>query len=364
VKAEDIIIQMRGTLPFNSDAVSTNLSVISIVPSGSDALVTSVGNHGVSSGQSVVITGADSPIAITTLTRTGVVGAAEFTSAHDYTFGVTLNIIIDGANEANFNGTFVITKVPNRFNVEFTMVDAGAITATGDPQGLNAGSILQGYNGVFSVVSVPTSTTFTYTPIQAKTLDATGTITARTDVRISGAISLERAMDSYTKQAKEDLWLFVVLGDVVASRNRKMTSDFVDNLQRAQQGEGFRQQTAQTFSVFAFIPTSDSIGGRAEGDLAQELFIPVCQSVLFFEFDTLYAEGEENPVQFTSHGFEGYNTAFYVHRYSFEMAADLSFADTVGYSPDVAFRDIAMTTGLTTGDETFTTDMNLDDEPV
>ena len=73
--------------------------------------------------------GSDSPIAITTLTRTGVVGAAEFTSAHDYTFGVTLNIVIDGANEANFNGTFVITKVPNRLNVQFIMVDAGATVA-------------------------------------------------------------------------------------------------------------------------------------------------------------------------------------------------------------------------------------------
>ncbi len=364
MKTEDIIIQMRGTLPLNTDAVSTNLSVTSIVPSGSDALATTASAHGLSVGQSVVITGADSPIAITTLTRTGIVGFAEFSSPHDYTFGVTLNIIIEGANEANFNGTFVITKVPNRLNVQFIMVDAGATVATGSPQGLNGGSFLQGYNGTFSVVSVPTTTTFTYTPLQPKTLDATGTMAARTDVRISGAISLERAISSYTKQDRENIWLFVVIGDVTASRNRKMISDFVDNLQRSQQGDGFRQQTAQTFSIYAFIPASDSIGGRAEGDIAQELFIPICQSVLFFEFNTLYAEGEQNPVQFTSHGFEGYSTAFYIHRYSFEMAADLSFADTVGYDPDVAFRDISITTGLDTGNETFTTDIDLDDEPI
>ena len=364
MKAEDIILQMRGTLPFNTSAVSSNLSITSIVPSGLNALATSATSHGLSSGESIVITGANSPIAITTLTRSGVVGTAVFTDAHDYTLGVTLNIIISGANEANFNGTFVIISVTNRFNVQFTMLDSDATTATGSPLALNASSVFQGYNGIFSVLAVPTTTTFTYTPIEPKTLDASGTIIAKTDVRISGAATLERAVASYTKQATDDLWLFVVIGDVVASRDRKMVSDFVDNLQRSQQGEGFRQQTAQTFAVYAFIPASDSIGGRAEGDLAQELFVPICQSVLFFEFDTLYAEGEQNPVQFTSHGIEGYNSAFYIHRYSFEMAADLSFADTVGYSPDVAFRDIAITTKLTTGEELFTTNIDLDDEPV
>lgn len=364
MRVQDIVLQMRATLPFNTNLISNNLSVTSIVPSGSDALATTATSHGLTIGQSVVITGADSPLAITSLTRSGVVGTAVFSDAHDYTFGVTLNIIIDFANESEFNGTFVITEVSNRFNVEFTMVDTGATTATGSPQGLNAGSFLQSYNGVFSVVSVPSTNTFTYTPINPKTLDATGTIFARTDVRVSGALSLERAQDSYTAQAQQQVWLFVTVGTVSANRSRDIKSDFVDNLQRTQQGSGFRQQTNQAFSVYAFIPTSDSISGRVESDLAQELFIPICKSLLFFEFDSLYAEGKQNSVQFDEHGFEGYNTAFYVHRYSFEMPADLSFGDTVGFSDDVAFRDISLIMGLSTGSELFTTDLDLDDEPV
>ena len=254
MKAQDIILQLGNKLPTIIDDFSTNQTILSIVPSGSDALATTDAAHNLVIGQGVVITGADSPIAITTLTRNGIVGSAEFASDHDYTFntGADLikNVIIDDATEAEFNGTFKILSVPNRRNITFLMDDSGATVATGSPIGLNSGSYFASYNGTFQVVSIPSSDQFIYTPVEPKTLDATGAMSVRHSIRVSGALTVDRALTSYTAQEADDLWLFVVLDDVNASRNRNIVSDAVDNQQRSSQGAGFKQQTIQSATIY------------------------------------------------------------------------------------------------------------------
>ena len=66
----------------------------------------------------------------------------------------------------------------------------------------------------------------------------------------------------------------------------------------------------------------------------------------------------------SGHGFEAYNTAFYVHSYTFEATMQLGASDVYAPGDDVAFRDIGLTMGSDIGSGTFNTDIDLDDDPL
>jgi hypothetical protein len=170
---------------------------------------------------------------------------------------------------------------------------------------------------------------------------------------------VERFVDSYTKENTGDAWACVVLGDSVANKSRRQDIDSTDNIQRTQ---FFNQKFAQAADIFVVFPTTSTIAGRSVRDRCEELLQPICQCILFKEFDSLMTAGLFNPLQFTGAGFEQYKEGvYYVHRYSFEMTVQMQFEDTVGFGDDVAFRDIEMTQNFSTGTETMTTDIDLDE---
>ena len=362
MRAKDFILQLSARLPALVDDFTTSFSVTSLTRSGTTVTATTSVAHGLTVNKSVNIVGAKTPIAITSIDRVGIVATMVTTTDHDITEGAFTQVEISGATEAEFNGTFTLLKEPNRRTITFKVDDSGPTSATGSPLLLNGSSPLQSYNGLKKVTSTPTTITFTY-EVTDSTLftPASGIITAKTNPRISGAATDERALASYTNQANGDAWLYVVLNDSVASKNRSLEIDGTDNIQRTQH---FKQYLSQTVSLYVFLPTSNTISGRKGRDRAEELFRPICQSILFGKFDSLLDSGQYNALMFNEHGFHGYNTAFYIHRYTFEMTLLMSIDDTVGADEDVAFRDIFITQGHDVGTGIITTDIDLDDEPL
>ena len=368
MKASDIVNQLANKLPNFSDSFTNNVSITSLTRVGFTATADTGAAHNLTVSQSAFIRGAESPITISSLTRVSTVGTLITASDHDITFDqfeLTQSVELSGSVESEFNGSFVILSVSNRNTITFTMVDSGATVATGTPLLLNGSSIFQGYNGLFSVVSTPTTTQFTYTLTTTPPLTtATGAIILAASPRISSGISEERCIEAYTKQTtSNDLWAFVILGDVIASKSRLIDSDAVANIQR---GEFFRQQLVQPFSIMVIIPTPDDRAARTARDLAEDIFPLLSKSLTSFKFNSGLTVGAQNPVIFVDHGFAAYNTAFYVHTYSFQQVADLTFDDTIGYDDDVAFRDIDTDIRLDVGtrEDAIKADVNLDDVPL
>lgn len=364
--AADIVAQLAVKLPQYTDKFTDNITVTGISRVGSVATATTSVAHGLTVGAAVNITGAQSPISITSLTRAGTVGTLVTATPHDLTDDMGVDSVeLSGSVEVEFNGTFTILTRPNRNTVTFAMADAGPTVATGSPLLLNGSSFLQGYNGLFSVLSVPTTTTFTYNLTTTPLLtDATGTIFARIKPRISTGVSLERILDAYTAQITDSqYWLFVILGDVTASKSRSIDSDAVDNLQP---GNHWRQQIIQPFTVAVVMPTANEIAASNARDAAEVLFKPICQSLLGVKFDSQLSLAAKNPVIFTDHGTVAYNTAIYVHSYAFQQVADMSFNDTIGHDDSVAFRDIVvdMYLDVGTGADAATATIDLDDVPL
>ncbi len=340
MRASDIISQLAVVLPKLVDDFTTNLDVTSLTRTGTTVTVTTGVDHGLSINKLVNIVGAKTPIVIEAIYRVGIVGTLTTVTDHDMTQGVLTEVEIEGATESELNGTFTIISIPNRTTIKYQIDDSGAIAATGTPLLINGSNVFKSYNGLQQVTAVPTTTTFTY-DISDSTLftPASGTIVAKKQPRISSSVTVERSIDGYTKQLPDNAWLFVVMGDGLAQKNRRIDVDSTDNLQRA---NFFNQRITQTFSLYLFLPASNEIAGRAARDRAEELLQPICQSILFKKVDSLLS-GDDNPVQFNEHGFQDYNTAFYIHRYTFESTLQMSFEDTVGFDDDVAFRDIDLT---------------------
>lgn len=367
--AEDIINQLAKNLPKYTSSFNDTL-VASISSSSTIVTVnTSPSSHGLVSGSGVVITGSQTPILITKLTRNGKIATAECGASppeipyHDLTEFIPKEVIIDGASDSNFNGVKKLLSVPNRKTFTFLVEDLGSTIDTGTPKLLNGSSIYQNYNGIFEVTSTPTPQTFTYN-IPNPLPNPSGNIIVNSNIRVSGSVEIDRAIKSYTEQIGDKTWMFVVLGDTVASKDKSNLSDAISNQQRQQQGENFRQQVISTVSIFVIIPSSSEIGGRKARDTAQLLFRPICQSILNFRFNSGLYNGVYNSLQFSQHGSLLYNSSYYVHQYDFFQVEDLQFEDTVGYSDDVAFRNISLTSETEIGSEQLIANIDLDSVPL
>lgn len=369
MRGADIVTQLALLLPQLTDKFTNEISVNSLVRSGIVVTANCDEEHGLVPGDAVVIVGSVVPIPISSLIRSGTVGTLITTTDHDRTLrtasavntNLDENVKISGAVEAEFNGSFPIVQVVSRRKITFTMLDSGATIATGSPILENSESQLRNYNSAFSVLETPSSVSFTFTQSVASLPNPIGTIVARSKARISSGVSITRLVTSYTEKGANELWAFVVLEDTVASKSRSIRSDAVDNLQR---GSEFRQQVVQPFTIYLFIPAENFIGGQEARDLAEDLFRPICRSLLFSKFDSGLFVGKQGPVQFVSHGVFDYNTAVYVHAYGFQQVADLVFDDTIGPDLDVAFRDIDLTQDPNLGGITkLTATIDLDDIP-
>lgn len=360
MKASDVVTQLAIRLPQFTDKFTDNYSVTSLTRSGTTVTATTAANHTLKVGGQTNVVGAQTPISVTSISRAGVVGTMVTATNHDFTEGVSTEVIVTGAAEAEFNGTFTLLTVPNRKTVTFTMADSGATVATGTPLLHNGSSVFKSYNGLYAVTAVPAANQFQY-EVTDSTLftPASGTIEARTMPRISAAVTGDRASDAYTKQGVDSLWAFVVLGDVFASKDRNTLSDATSDIKR---NEHYKQPLIQPLSVYIFFPASTEIAARQARDNAEDIFRPLCRSLLFKGFDSGLYVGQQNTVNFVDHGLSAYTTAFYAHVFNFQQVVDITFEDTVGYDEDVAFRDIDLTMGVDVGTGVMTATIDLDDE--
>ncbi len=361
MRAAEIISVLAARLPQLTGDFTDDIAVDSLTQSAGVATVTTSAAHGLAVGHQVAVTGAKTPITVSSFTRSGTVGTIVTASNHDYTEGYQTVVETSGATEPEFNGSFPLLTVPNRRTVTVSMPDAGSTVATGVPLLLNGSNIYQSYNGLRQVLSVPSATTLTVSAPSSAYSPAAGTVLLRRLPRISGAVNFERALSAYTKQGAGKRWAFVSLGPVAASRSRIIDSDAADNIQR---GNEYRQQLVHPVTVYVVSTVPGEYAARAVRDDMEDLLPVLCRCLLGYRPDSRLYVGAQSPLVFVGHDTIYYDGAVYAHGFDFSAVADLTFADTIGYSDDVAFRDIRLDMGVDTGTEIATADIDLDDVPL
>lgn len=375
IKLQTIIQQLQGTLPFYTDYFSEKvLTVSSLSISGFTATAVTSTAHGLTTGERVAIKEAKTVLAISSLTftandgigATGGTVTVTTTTDHNFTENFDQTITIAGATESDYNGTFDVVNVPNRRTVTYTIDTNPTSPATGTPvvqyqYAVNAG----GYNGLYEVTVVD-STTFTYTVTQpGLTADAVGTIKALNGTRISGAVSQDKAIGAYTSQNLDDLWGFVILGDTVTSKDRRISTD-AQNTYGA--GDAYRSRVIIPFSLFVITPSTNDIAGRRVRDLMEDIKVPLFKSLLRSRLTTVLSEEDVYATTYTGDFFVGYADAYYMHEFQFETVADVVEQDTLDYY-DVPFVDFSLIFKdplETDGDDIImqTLDVSLDEEPL
>lgn len=367
MKAEDIIKQLVAKLPNLTDKFCDQLAMDTITSAGLVATATVAAGHGRVDGELVTITGATSPITVNSITRSGTVAVVETDTDHDFTYsaremarGLSQDVILSGATEAEFNGTFPLLTVENRRKFTITVADSGAVAATGSPVLENGEGALNSYNGSFNITLV-SPTVFTYPLQKAIPNSAIGSPILNSGHRITGAISIERFLDAYTKNPTDSWWCVVVLGDVIASKGRENRTDSTDQMS---DGQHYQQSITQPFGIYLVAPTSNSVAARPQRDEMEDVVPFIMQSVLLAKFDTGFAANKQNRATFTAHGFFLYNGPVYIHEITFEQNANLLFVDSVGNDLDVAFRDINLTMNTSLGDTQLTAAIDLDEDPL
>ncbi len=359
MKASDIAARLTSEMPKYTDLLSDVNTISSIVSSGGTLTVTTSAAHSLTVGKPVSINGVSVPISITTLSRVLEVGTLVTSVDHDLTSAIASTITISDAADANFNGEFTLIQVVNRRTIKFTIEDSGATSTTGANL-ISAARFDQSYNGLYQVVTTPSTTIFTVSAPNSIAGSASEG-SAKSNIRISATASLERAIAAYTQQKTNKAWLFAVLGETRASKDRTTNTDLTTNMTRS---NFFRQQLIDNLSIFVISNTKDEIAGRKIRDEMEDLFVAISKSIVFRQFPAALQVGSSEPLAFINSDITSYDGALYIHEFNFEATTEFSFEDTSGYDDDVAFRDIDATydSNLGTGAENANDLMNLDDE--
>lgn len=368
MKAQDVINQLKGALPLFTSKFTTTLSVSSAVVSSNLATITTTNPHNLTTNNVVVVRDAITPNAITSLARVGSIATAVTLNKHNITKKIEGKqfVTISGTTEPEYNGSQTLLKIIDGNTFTFLVDSAAPTPATGSPileEFFLLSDDVAGFthiNGAHKITAT-SPTTFTYPTNAVPDVTAIGTILVESCARISSSVDLERVIDSYTSQKIKELWGFVILEDRTGNKDRRTN---IDAASSQSGGSDSRMIVTSPFSFYVFVPTRDELSGRLARDEMEDLTSPLFKSLLGVRFETGLSGNNWSEVTFISHGIQAYNTAFYVHRFSFESIIDISFEDTAKASEvGTVFRCIDMETGAPSNETTspIESTINLDD---
>ena len=358
MKAEDIIKQLYINLPDFTDLFSDQIPVSNVSILGSLVTVTTSVPHNLITGRQVTISDAKTVTPISSITRIGNLATVITSIDHDLTEGFFDNVEISGADQSDYNGTHILRSVPNRRTFSFVVSNNPATPATGSNIALLNGGVVN-FNDRYTI-NVLNSTQFTFSII-GNTNIAPINLKIHSNIRISGAVSVERAIESYTKQNANNLWAFVVLDDSLVSKDRQIFSDAITTRANC---VDFRLRLLKNFSVYIVIPSTQSISGRQQRDLIEDIEPYLYRSILGLKLSGPFTEDTWSMVVPVGNGFYDYVGSYYVHRFQFQTSYDLLYEDTAINPKTRAFRDIRLDYLDEEKELLIRTDVNLDDVPL
>lgn len=342
MKAQQVIAQLQNVLPRLTNLFSDELEITAISQKGGLAYITTELKHPFQTGNYVNISGVRIKNKLSSLTRTGSKALAITEYPHDLTLGYQLTANISGADQEEYNGDKQIVSVSGINQFEFMVPGVPDSPATGDIC-LNE-LRLEGFNG-WQKITVVDSNTFSYplTLTLPELVPEVINAKCRYNLRISGHVSIEATIDSYTQRVKNStstdtrLWAYVVLENVDVSKNRNIETDTTD---LSSAGDRYQQRLINRFSVFVFCPTTVNISALDARDLMENIAAFMWASILRVKFPTGLSTYPWSQTTTLGHELSGYNDAFLMHRFKFEAVSDLTLGDTTPPDANVAFREI------------------------
>jgi hypothetical protein len=361
---QTILNHLMEYIPRLSDRFTNNTVVEGYIIDGTpQTLRITEPAHGLTVGREVVLLDGriKNPITAVELIADPVGGDVlrfTVTENHNLTEVYTPSVTLAGFTDSQFNGTFELVSVPSRLIFEISQ--SNLPTLTGGESLIEDWEV--GINGNFIVNAVPSASTYEilltdkpkFTPQTVPALER-----AVGGFNMGIAIDLKRAEALYTKQAsdKSSLWLFVIMGDSAASKDRRALSDAI---QGNTAGQSDRTLMINTFSILVIFPTDTETAGAEASQLAWEeiyqVMLASMSGVSFEDFGT-----SPFKTALIDHGSLKYNNSFYEHVYTFEYSYQVTQDQNylTQFIESVPFRDNA----ISSNEADDGSNINLDDEP-
>jgi len=366
MKAADVVRELKFWLPVFTDKFTDSIGVASIVSSGLIATVTTTVAHNLVSNDYVHIWGCLIPNAITQLAQVDGVATSVTTVNHDLTEGYQESIEITGANESGYNGNHKLLSVPNRRTFTFEVDSSTPSPATGSPL-LLEDLKLYTYNG-YHEITVLNATQFTFQLEKELGSPAYGNITMKVRPRITAAASLDEALKAYTRQSVNNLLLYVVLDNMIASKDRSEGTDAVVMVGNVVE---LRQLVVQQFHVYVFFPNKGRITNRKNRDDADEILASLGKCIIGNVFLSSFVELPNSVTVFVRSDFVSFvsdsTSIVHVHDFIFEQTTYITQGDSLDNDKSVAMRDIYgkyKSSFIDDNEVKFEGNINLDDEPL
>ena len=347
MKACDVVSQIKSVLGGTSTRYGDCLTAATVTNIGTVATYIFDEPHKLKSSQGVVVSGVGQLFNILTLVVANDILSVQVTAPHDLTEDdpARPNIMLTGTGVPELDNVEIpLGTVPNRLT--FTC-DVSSLNIT-PVEVLNQGSLVELYSSAFNgqypvqVLDPNTMTIDVATANVPVPLDETAILTSQvclqTRVRVTACVTEERFFDAYTKQEQDDVWLVVVLGDQAISRDRAILSD--GNQVKAAGNDRWLREF-QEFNVYAVMPATDSLLGSDASDLAfNEIKADLYRALVGWKPNSEYKCPQKYAVTPVSNGASAYKKSYYAHRYTFEVATEITAVDQFQPSGDRAFRDI------------------------
>ena len=314
--------QLRCFLPLYTPYFCEPLEVVEYTATTTEATVETATPHLLEVGEPVTLNGVEFINPVVSATQVNGVATIEVQYPSNYTYPYSNTITLEGATESEYNGTFDIIDTPTRKYFRITVPVATPATATGDIQMIEYNSAV--YNNMFAVTEVVSPTVFKIAVNGNPFTTTTGTCYPYIATRIAGVISIERGIESYTKQENDDFWLFIAANNATASTSLAINTDFV---QEYTTGDFYRSTVEEAFSIYVVTPTVDSINPAEIQDYCRnELKLALIKSLVGFHPADLYYNGYQGVYYQSDEQYE-YNTAYYIHKYNFGCTVDITLQD-------------------------------------
>ncbi len=306
----DLIAQARSVLPLFDSTFTDNSPITSVTKSGDDVTVTSVA-HGLSVSDQVLISGVKTEVTITDITTVDGIATVTTATDHDLTFGFTLTAQIISP-EPLYDGVFTILSVPNHTTFNF------AVTGTPAP---STGTLLTfhniGFNGVQTVSAVVDTDNFEYILENDNLTNGAGpNMLLMKAPRISGAGTILRAINSYTKLQSPKIWGIFVFQGMTTSDDETIKND---SKNERTQFEDFKLRLINDFTFYVFIPTKDEMSGRSAIDTAQALAKPIYKTLAGYIVENGFTTNQQTIVMPSGHGIEEYEAPFLIYGFDFQV---------------------------------------------
>lgn len=371
MKIASIINQLASELPNYDDRFADVTDITTLETSGTLATAVTATNHNLTTGTYVLITGTIDVSQIVSLELSN--GIVTGRTATDHGLDMAMNyktltaknpppqVEIIGADQAIFNGTFDLRSTPNRTAFTFKLNEPDQIATGVDIRSFKYNSYR--FFGA-KQVTVIDPTTFTF----AVDAGYDGFIggdnkKVQANVRVSGAVNLDRAQASYTAQNPNKYWAIVLGGTTTSSKDRNILNDAVA---AQSQNSEYRIRLIEDFDIAIFIPTAKEISGRLAFDNFEDVKVNVLNSTLGFSVTSQYNSDENFQLTFVSSEIVYYDTTYMIGVIRLQTLQDVTYGDTIRRRSFFPARDIDYTMDIdvesgNADDLLFTID--LDDDP-